>query len=125
MFELTVDAEFCAAHALAIAGAREAMHGHNWRVTATVAGEHLDSDGLLCDFHTVEETLRDIVGAFDNRNLHDTPPFNTVNPTAENVARHVGDELHRRLGEALAPHARVKSVRVTEAPGCAATYTRP
>jgi 6-pyruvoyltetrahydropterin/6-carboxytetrahydropterin synthase len=125
MFELTVDAEFCAAHALVIAGTREAMHGHNWRVTATVAGGQLDGDGLLCDFHTVEETLNEIVDALNIRNLHDVPPFNTVNPTAENVAKHIGDELHRRLGEALAPHARIKSVRVTEAPGCAATYFRP
>jgi 6-pyruvoyltetrahydropterin/6-carboxytetrahydropterin synthase len=125
MFELTVEAEFCAAHALIIAGTREAMHGHNWRVTATIGGESLDPDGLLCDFHTVEEVLHDITGALNNRNLHDVPPFTTVNPTAENVAKHIGDELHRRLGDGLAPHARVRSVRVTEAPGCAATYFRP
>jgi len=122
MYSISVETEFCAAHAIVIAGVREPLHGHNWRVTATICGDTLDDDGLLCDFHAVEATLREAVAPFANANLHDAPPFDRRNPTAELVARHIADELARRLASALARGARVSSVRVTEAPGCAATY---
>lgn len=124
MFEITVQGDFAAAHALAVGGAREPVHGHNWHVRATLEGATLDADGLLCDFHTVEAVLRDIIGPFHNRSLNEVSPFDTVNPTAENVARHIAEAMHERLGPALAPHARVASVSVTEAPGCLATYHR-
>jgi len=123
-FSITVEHEFCAAHAITIAGTREPLHGHNFHVWVTVEGATLDGDGLLCDFHTVQTALKDIVDPFTNRNLHDCPPFTSLNPSAENIARHIGDELHRRLGSALGPHARVACVRVSEAPGCVAAYVR-
>ena len=122
MFEIRVHAEFSAAHAISIAGTRESVHGHNWGVEAVVTGETLDSDGLLCDFHSVEEILREIIGPFQNNDLNRAPPFDTLNPTAENVARHIAEVLQERLGEALAPHARVRSVSVTESPRCVATF---
>lgn len=122
MYEITVDREFCAAHALEIQGTREPLHGHNFHVTVTVAGDELDSDGLLCDFHTVNAVLKDVCRPFVNANLNGTAPFDTTNPTAELIARHIGDEMSSRLDDALAPAARVASVRVTETTGCAATY---
>jgi 6-pyruvoyltetrahydropterin/6-carboxytetrahydropterin synthase len=124
MFSLTVNAEFCAAHALVIAGQREVIHGHNFRVTACIEGNTLDGDGLLCDFHTVESFLHEIIHPFINANLNATPPFDTLNPSAENLAKHLADELHSRLGESLAPAARVSWVSISEAPGCIATYRR-
>ncbi len=105
-----------------LAGQREPLHGHNWHVTATIAGERLDSDGLLCDFHTVHDALCEIIGPFENRNLNEVKPFDVVNPSAENVARHIADELSLRLNEGLSPHARVAEVSVTEATGCRAVY---
>lgn len=122
MYEITVDRTFCAAHALVISGMREPLHGHNWHVTVTIAGDALDGDGLLCDFHTVSRVLKDVVRPFENRNLNEVAPFDETNPSAEHVARHIGLELGSRLDGALAPHARVSGVRVTEAEGCAATF---
>lgn len=124
MYEITVHREFCAAHALTISGTREPMHGHNFRVTATIAGDQLDSDGLLCDFHTVNAVLKDICRPFVNANLNETEPFDRVNPTAENIARHIADQLAERLDDTLAPAARVASVCVTETTGCSATCRR-
>lgn len=124
MYEISVQTEFAAAHALVIAGEREPIHGHNWHVTVTIAGPALDADGLLCDFHAVERALGAIVARMNNANLDDVPPFagGALNPSAENVARVIADELKRGLAGTLAGGARVASVRVTEAPGCAATY---
>ncbi|USN99372.1 MAG: 6-carboxytetrahydropterin synthase [Phycisphaeraceae bacterium] len=124
MYEITVEREFCAAHALSVAGQREPLHGHNFRVTATIAGEELDHDGLLCDFHTVNAVLKEICRPFVNANLNDVEPFIGLNPTAEQIARHIADQLTASLDESLAPAARVASVRVSETTGCTAIYRR-
>ncbi len=118
MFDLEVQATFSAAHAIVIAGQREPVHGHDWHVTAVVRGDALDEDGLLVDFHAVERALREIVAPFHNADLNATPPFIDLNPTAEHVALHIG----RVLGERLPEGVHVASVRVTEAPGCAAVW---
>jgi len=123
-YHIEISHEFCAAHALSIAGHEESTHGHNFRILATIAGDQLDDDGLLCDFHTAEEALQDICGAFNNRDLNAVEPFHRVNPSAENLARHIAEELADRLDESLAPAARVHSVSVTEAPGCRAVFVR-
>ncbi len=87
-------------------------------MTVTVAGETLDDDGLLCDFHTIEEALEDIVRPFHNRNLNEVAPFDRLNPSAELVAKHIAE----RLSRLMPPEVSVKSVKVTEAPKCSAVW---
>jgi 6-pyruvoyltetrahydropterin/6-carboxytetrahydropterin synthase len=118
-FALEVECEFAAAHAIVLAGERERLHGHNWRVVVSVGGERLDGEELLCDFHAVERLLGDIVSPFRDRNLNECAPFDQVNPTAEAVARHIARELTAQLGRAN-PAVHVEWVRVTEAPRCTA-----
>lgn len=122
MYELSIQTEFAAAHAIRIRGAVEPIHGHNWRVTAVVSGSALDADGLLVDFHALEASLHAIVKPFHNNNLDTTPPFDRLNSTAEHVARYIAQQLAARPPISTAPHLRVHSVSVTEAPGCAATF---
>ncbi len=116
MFELSIDSAFSAAHSIRIRGGNEPLHRHDWRVTLTISAERLDSDGLICDFHLLEESLRAVTSRLHNRNLNESPPFDTTNPTAEIIAKHIADSL------ALPPGVRLISLRLTEAPGCAATY---
>ena len=126
MFELPVDARCAAALALALRGAREPLHGHDWHVTATISGDRLDADGLLCDFHAVETALREVVAPFQNQNLNALTPFSQrLHPTAENVAKYLADELTSRLAPILGSRARLSALRITEAPGCAAVYRPP
>jgi 6-pyruvoyltetrahydropterin/6-carboxytetrahydropterin synthase len=120
VFEITVHREFCAAHAISFRGRREPLHGHNWHVRATVSGSTLDGDGLLLDFHELSALMDEIVKRLDTTDLNVTPPFDEVNPTAENVALHIMRSLSGRLPERVM----VSSVSVTEAPGCVATVRR-
>lgn len=123
VFEISVETEFAAAHAIVLAAGREPMHGHNWHVTVTLAGPRLTDEGLLCDFHVVEAALKEIIGRFHNRCLNELPPFSDrLSPTAENVALHIADELVKALDGRLPEGVRLTAVRVTEAPGCAAVY---
>jgi 6-pyruvoyltetrahydropterin/6-carboxytetrahydropterin synthase len=51
--------------------------------------------------------------------MNETEPFTELNPSAENIARHLYREIGRRINsEAL----RVSKVRVSETPGASASY---
>jgi 6-pyruvoyltetrahydropterin/6-carboxytetrahydropterin synthase len=118
MYELSVEREFCAAHAITINGRREPTHGHNWRVTLVVQGDQLDSNGLLCDFHVLERQLDEVIGPLNNADLNRIPPFDRVNPTAEHVVKHIAEAVGPRLPKRV----KLAKASVTEAPGCTATY---
>ena len=118
MYELAVERTFCAAHALMLGGTQETTHGHNWHVNVVVQGEQLDADGLLCDFHMLEKLVDRVIGGLHNADLNKTAPFDRINPTAEQVARHIATAVLPALPRGV----RLTRVSVTEAPGCTATY---
>jgi 6-pyruvoyltetrahydropterin/6-carboxytetrahydropterin synthase len=122
VFDLTIESTISAAHAILIQGQREPLHGHDWHITVTLSGPALDDDGLLCDFHAAEAALREVTAPFHHRNFNDIPPFDRLNPTAENIAKHLADQLANRLRPILPKGASLSALRITEAPGCAATY---
>lgn len=126
MFTISVEITFSAAHALTIAGQKETLHGHDFRTTVEISGDRLDQDGLVCDFHTAKNALEAVLDEFNNANLNETAPFNQPaggkNPSAENIAVYIFEEMESRLGAALEPHARIAAVTLTESPGCSTTY---
>ena len=127
MFEVSAQHTFNATHAIVIDGQREPVHGHDWIVEATIAGPTLDAQGLLCDFHAVETALDRITAPWHHGDLNRSDAFRqrNIEPTAENVALVVAEELIRALENDLAPGARVARVRVTEAPNCTAAHVPP
>jgi 6-pyruvoyltetrahydropterin/6-carboxytetrahydropterin synthase len=116
-FDITSTREFAAAHQLRLYdGSLEPLHGHNWRVTVTVAADQLDSIGVVMDFHELDRMLDEIVSPWHNRHLNEIEPFTRVNPSTENVALQVGRELK------LPPNVRLVSVRVWETSTNSAAY---
>lgn len=118
-FDITIKATFSAAHQLRFNDTVEPLHGHDWKVTLSVGSVDLDDLGLVCDFHTIQREMKEIIRPFKNANLNDVYPFDTINPTAENVARYIGESVAKRVN---CEHARVLWCRVTESPGCAARW---
>ena len=118
MFEREVRRTFSVAHSIKIRGEQEPLHGHDWQVDLVVGASDLDSEGMACDFHELASLLDAVLLPFASRNLNETPPFDQRNPTAEAVAQHIADEMNHRIPARVA----ILSVRVTEAPGCAARY---
>jgi 6-pyruvoyltetrahydropterin/6-carboxytetrahydropterin synthase len=85
---------FCAAHTLKLYdGSMEPVHGHNWRVQVTVSAEKLDAIGVVMDFHELERLIDAIVVPWHNRHLNEMPAFANLNPSAENVAGFVAEQL--------------------------------
>jgi len=121
MFEVTVEETFAAGHALRnYRGKCENVHGHNYRVQVTLEGAQLDEAGLLVDFVELKKVLHGILDRLDHRFLNEVAPFDVLNPSAENMARHIFEELERGLDGQ--PGARIASVRLWETDTCSATY---
>lgn len=121
MYELTVKDHFDAAHALrGYPGECRNLHGHTWDVEVTVAGETLDEIEIVYDFKRLKADLASVLERFDHAYLNDVEPFDTLSPTAENLARVVFEELENVVGEAV----RVKEVAVWESPIAKLVYRR-
>jgi 6-pyruvoyltetrahydropterin/6-carboxytetrahydropterin synthase len=98
MFEVSVEHTFAAGHALRnYRGKCENVHGHNYRVRVLVRGEKLDHVGMLADFVELKRLLRAISEPMDHVFLNDMPPFNELNPTAENMAWYICEKLREGL----------------------------
>ena len=124
MFEVTVEETFAAGHALRnYHGKCENVHGHNYKIRATLEGERLDVAGLLIDFHDVKRVLNEIIERVDHKFLNDIAPFDTLNPSAENMARWFYEELAKGLAAALrTTGARLVEVRIWETDTSIAAY---
>ena len=124
MFEVTVEEKFAAGHALRnYKGKCENVHGHNYRVQVTLEGEELDATGLLVDFVELKKVLNRIIDTMDHQFLNEVPPFTELNPSAENMAKYIFDELERGLGGEVP--GRVSMVKLWETDYCSATYRAP
>ena len=120
MFEVTVEETFAAGHALRnYHGKCENVHGHNYKIRVTLEGEQLDDAGLLIDFNDVKRVLNEIIDRVDHKFLNDVAPFDTLNPSAENMARWFYEEMAKGL--AAAP-PRLTEVRIWETDTSIAAY---
>ena len=102
MYNITVEGEFSAAHNLRnYKGKCEKLHGHNYKVRLTVEGSTLDKSGMLVDFMVVKNILKKVLSKFDHGYLNDIPPFDPakggVNPTAENIAGWIYNEVKIKI----------------------------
>ena len=122
MWEVTQETQVAAAHQLRFApGEGERLHGHNWRIKAVVRAEELDERGFVVDFNDLGKTLRDLVEPYEHVFLNEVAPFDDLNPTAENLARVVADNLAAKVDDG---RVRVVRVEVWENDVCSATYFR-
>lgn len=117
MYELTVESQFDSAHCLrGYQGACENLHGHTYRVMVSYAGSELDRIGVLVDFRKLKHELAEVIGYLDHRHLNDLLEFREVNPTAENIAKYIFEEMRKRLGSGI------RKSTVWETPTSAASY---
>ena len=85
--EVYREVQFSSAHRLRnYHGKCENLHGHNWRVRLFVTRESLDKTGFVMDFKVLDAVLKNIMELLDNKDLNSLKEFETVNPTAENIA---------------------------------------
>lgn len=121
MFEVTIEETFAAGHALRnYRGKCENVHGHNYRCQVSIQGEKLDEIGLLVDFVELKRVVHGVLDRMDHQWLNDFPPFNAINPSAENMAKFIYDEVS--TGLRTKDGVRVAAVRLWETDTASATY---
>lgn len=120
-YTLKVLTEFASAHTLAgYPGACSRMHGHNWKVEVEVVAGTLDETGMAIDFKRIKQAANEVGGRLDHRYLNEIPPFDRLNPTAENIAAWFFQELSRNLNT---EHAKVHSVTLWETDRACVKYS--
>ena len=121
MYQVCIEQDFDAAHSLrGYVGKCEALHGHRFRVVAKVKSSVVNEIGIAYDFAELKRHLRDIIAKFDHANLNDIAPFDKINPSSENLATAIYNELQPKL--AGAP-VFLSSVEVWESPQSGVSYS--
>jgi 6-pyruvoyltetrahydropterin/6-carboxytetrahydropterin synthase len=121
MYELMVHTYFSSAHSLrGYKGKCEELHGHNWKVGVQLRAETLDNLGMVIDFTILKQELHKIIQRLDHKHLNDIPPFDDLNPSSENIAFYIFQELKKLL-----THEKVIIAKVTvwESDDSSASYS--
>ena len=118
MFEICVEHTFAAGHALRnYYGKCENVHGHNYRVQVAIEGNDVDENGMLYDFADLKKRVRATSEYLDHQFINDLKPFDRINPSAENIARFICQEVQKDL-----TNVEIAYVRVWETDTSVATY---
>jgi 6-pyruvoyltetrahydropterin/6-carboxytetrahydropterin synthase len=120
MYELKIITQFAAAHRLLnFQGKCEQLHGHNWKVEVFVRADQLDSAGLVRDFGEMKVITQEVLKGLDHLYLNELTHFKEENPSSENIARYLFQELSRLLND---DRVRVSKISVWESDTACATY---
>ena len=99
VFEITKAAAFDAAHRLPAGGAEGSpytrLHGHSFRVEASVRGPAAPPVGWVADLGALDAALREIAARLDHRLLNDVPGLES--PTLEALCHFFADRLKPRF----------------------------
>ncbi len=120
-YTLKVVSDFAAAHSLRdYPGDCRKLHGHNWKVEVEASASELDELGMAIDFKAIKRHTKVVTDELDHRYLNEIPPFDELNPTAENMAAYI----YRRLSDELNdPRVRISAVTLWETERACVRYT--
>jgi len=123
VYELKIVSHMAAAHQLRnFHGKCENLHGHNWKIEVYVTGKDLEENGILVDFRQIKQATQEVINELDHRFLNDLQYFKEVNPSSENIARHIFDSVGKLLNN---DRVRVSRVTAWESDSACATYKKP
>lgn len=120
MFKVFVETTFAAAHQLhKYQGPCGKLHGHTWKVRVEVATDRVDDVGISFDFKSLKVVTETVIQRLDHRHINEVPPFDTENPTAENLSRYIYEEIRKELPT----HVHISQVTVWESEKYAVSYS--
>jgi 6-pyruvoyltetrahydropterin/6-carboxytetrahydropterin synthase len=115
-FTVRVEARFESAHYLReYRGISEPLHGHSYKVEADLIarGGGVDQDAIAVDFVSAKRKLEALAKKLDYGCINDVPPFDRINPSAENIAEWFARELQTAVED---ENAIVTGVTIWEGP---------
>ncbi len=97
-FVLKTLLDFASAHSLrGYPGDCAKLHGHNWKIEVEVIGSQLNEVGMVIDFKQIKKYAKEVVAELDHSFLNDHPYFTEINPTAENIAQYIYQQIQQRI----------------------------
>ncbi|CUS77767.1 6-pyruvoyltetrahydropterin/6-carboxytetrahydropterin synthase [Candidatus Kryptonium thompsonii] len=121
MYKISAQKRFSASHIIKdYPGECGRLHGHNWNVKVTVKAKELNDFGMAIDFKELSQILNEVIEKLDHYHLNDIPPFNEIQPTAENLAKFFYDELKSKLAQYK--NVEIDSVEIWETEKYSAIY---
>ena len=121
MFVLKIVTDFASAHSLRdYPGDCARLHGHNWQVEVMVCSQVLNESGIAIDFREIKRQTKLVVKRLDHQYLNEIEPFDVLNPTAENIAKYLFDEIAVLINK---QNVKVIEVTIWETPRSAVTYS--
>lgn len=112
---------FCGAHRLrGYKGDCVDVHGHNYQLTTEITATQLDELGMVVDFAHARPIIDTIIQQIDHKFFNEISPFDQINPTAENIAAWLFQQIAQQLNS---DRIRVKAVNLQETPYEAVRYT--
>ncbi len=101
-------------------GKCENMHGHNFGVEVEIEGDRLDQKvEILMDFKELKKELNEVLDTLDHKHLNSLEYFENRNPSSENIARYIYEEMKKRVEN---EHVRMVFASVSEKESSVATY---
>lgn len=110
MYRICKSFTFSAAHRLETSWTKKCqeIHGHNYKIDVILECDSLNKDGMVIDFGELKELISHIISRYDHSFMYvckDGNPStlqNTIglkcNPTSENIARLIFNEVHITIG---------------------------
>ena len=121
MFVLKIVTDFASAHSLRdYPGDCARLHGHNWQVEVMVCYQVLNEFGIAIDFREIKRQTKLVVKRLDHQYLNEIEPFDVLNPTAENIAKYLFDEIAVLINN---QNVKLKEITIWETPRSAVTYS--
>jgi 6-pyruvoyltetrahydropterin/6-carboxytetrahydropterin synthase len=122
MYEVTILSHFSGAHRLRyLHGKCEELHGHNWKVEVSVVSDRLNKEGVVIDFQILKQRVEKVLKALDHTYLNDLPYFSGMEPSSENIAKYIFDQMKKEL---KAYRVTLKRVTAWESETACTTYFR-
>lgn len=121
MFVLKIVTDFSSAHSLRnYPGNCARLHGHNWQIEVLVKATQLNELGIAIDFREIKQQTKTVIEKLDHQYLNEIPPFDTLNPTAENLAKYLYEQISSLIND---ENVRVCEVIVWETAKASVAYS--
>lgn len=97
-FVLKTILDFASAHSLnGYDGDCARLHGHNWKIEVEIIGYKLNEIGMIIDFKKIKKYTKEVISELDHSYLNDHPYFTDKNPTAENIAKFIFQNIQSKI----------------------------
>lgn len=106
---------FSAAHVLRdYPAACEKLHGHNYKVIIEVTASQLDKLGMVLDYLDIENIANKYVKKLDHQYINNIKPFDEINPTTENIAYWLYQNIKPEITDFTKNRASLRSITIWE-----------